>query len=119
MGTRNGYICIRCAYCFEGCLVFKELGWEADGDRGKIILSHGILTGQLEPSQYIADKIFQCTYCKDCIERCSANVSVPDILTAARADLVNVGFEYEAHKDLLNKIKQTGNIFGKEIEPPI
>ena len=112
-------ICIRCAYCFEGCPVFKDLGWEADGSRGKIILSYGLLTGKLEPSQYIADKIFQCTYCKDCIERCSANVSVPDILTATRADLVNAGFEYEAHKNLLNKIKQTGNIFGKKIECPI
>jgi len=111
--------CIRCAYCFEGCPVFKDLGWETDGARGKVILSYGLLTGQLEPSQYVADKIYQCTYCKDCMERCSANVSILDILTAARADLVSAGFEYEAHKGLLNKIKQTGNIFGKEIEPPI
>jgi Fe-S oxidoreductase len=111
--------CIRCAYCFEGCPVFKDLRWEADGARGKVILSYGLLTGQLEPSQHIANKIYQCTYCKDCIERCSASVSIPDILTAARADLVNAGFEYKAHKDLLDKIKQTGNIFGKEIKPPI
>lgn len=112
-------ICIRCAYCFEGCPVFKELGWEADTARGKTILAYGLLTGELEPSQYIADKIFQCTYCKDCIERCSANVSVPDILTAARADLVNAGFKYDTHIELLDKIKRTGNIFGKEIGPPI
>lgn len=109
--------CIRCAYCFEGCPIFNDHKWEPDGARGKVILSYGLLTGQLEPSNYIADKIFQCTYCKDCIERCSANVSIPDILTAARADLVNAGFEYEAHKGLLNKIKQTGNIFGKDIKP--
>lgn len=112
-------ICIRCGYCFEGCPIFKEGGWEADGARGKVILSYGISSGELEPSQYIADKIYQCTYCKDCIERCSANVSIPDILTAARADLVKAGYVYEGHKALLNKIKQSGNIFGKEIEPPI
>ena len=111
--------CIRCAYCFEGCPIFKDLRWESDGARGKVILSFGLLTGQIDPSHYIADKIYQCTYCKDCIERCSAGVSIPDILTAARADLVNAGFEYESHKGLLNKIKQTGNIFGKEIQPPI
>jgi len=110
--------CIRCAYCFEGCPVFKDLRWEADGARGKVVLSYGLFTGQLEPSKYIADKIFQCTYCKDCMERCSADVSIPDILTAARADLVNAGFKYEAHTNLLNKIKQNGNIFGKEIKPP-
>jgi len=109
--------CIRCAYCFEGCPVFKDLSWETDGARGKVILSYGLLADELEPSQYVADKIYQCTYCKDCLERCSAGVAIPDILTAARADLVNAGFEYEAHKDLLNKIRHTGNIFGKEIEP--
>lgn len=112
-------ICIRCAYCFEGCPVFKELGWEADTARGKTIMAYGLLTGELEPSQYIADKIFQCTYCQDCLERCSANVSVTDILTAARADLVNAGFKYDAHTGLLDKIKRTGNIFGEEIEAPI
>jgi len=111
--------CIRCAYCFEGCPVFKDLRWESDGARGKIILSYGLLTGQIEPTKKIAEKIYQCTYCKDCIERCSAKVPIPDILTAARADLVNAGFEYEAHKDLLNKIRQTGNIFGKEIKSPV
>ena len=112
-------ICIRCAYCFEGCPVFKELGWEPDGARGKVILSYGLLSGEIEPSQHIADKIFQCSFCRDCIERCSANVSIPDILTAARADLVEAGFVYKEHKELLDKIKRTGNIFGKEIEPPI
>ena len=111
--------CIRCAYCFEGCPIFKDLKWEPDGARGKIILSYGLFTGQLKPSKNIAEKIYQCTYCKDCIERCSANISIPDILTAARADLVKAGFGYDSHKNLLNKIKQTGNIFGRKIEPPI
>ena len=110
--------CIRCAYCFEGCPIYKDQSWEADGARGKVIISYGLLSGQLEPSEYIADKLYQCTYCKDCLERCSANVSIPDILTAARADLVSAGFEYESHKALLKKIKETGNIFGKEIKPP-
>lgn len=105
-------ICIRCAYCFEGCPVFKELGWESDGARGKAILSYGLLSGEIEPSRYIADKIFQCTYCKDCVERCSASVSIPDILTAARADLVDAGFASDIHKHVIENVKTTGNIFG-------
>jgi len=112
-------ICIRCAYCFEGCPVFKELGWETDAARGKTILAYGLLTGELEPSPYIAEKIYQCTYCRDCLERCSANVNVVDIMTAARADLVDAGFGYESHTDLLDKIKRSGNIFGKEIKAPV
>ena len=112
-------ICIRCAYCFEGCPVFKQLNWEADGPRGKAVLAYGLLSGEVEPTKYLADKIFQCSFCRDCVERCSANVSIPDILTAARADLVNAGFKYDAHLDLLDKIERTGNIFGREIHPPI
>ena len=40
-------ICIRCGYCFEGCPVFKELGWEIDGARGKLIVAYGLLTSEL------------------------------------------------------------------------
>jgi len=105
-------ICIRCAYCFEGCPVFKELGWDTDSPRGKIILSYGLLTAEIEPSQKIADKIFQCTFCKDCVERCSSSVSVPDILEAARAELVEAGFATDTHKYIMNNVKETGNIYG-------
>ncbi|MDI6840008.1 MAG: (Fe-S)-binding protein [bacterium] len=113
-------ICIRCAYCFEGCPVFKELGWESDGARGKAILAYGLLTGELKPSKYIADKIFQCTYCRDCLERCSPSVKIPEILCAARADLVDAGFVYETHKGMVENVKRTGNIFGdEEVTTPV
>jgi len=112
-------ICIRCAYCFEGCPVFKTRNWETDTARGKIILAYGLLTGELEPSKYIAEKIFQCTYCRDCSERCSANVSVVEILAAARAELVEAGFATDIHKGMVKNLKETGNIFGdKEIKAP-
>ncbi|MBN1754842.1 (Fe-S)-binding protein [bacterium] len=110
--------CIRCAYCFEGCPMFKEKGWESDTPRGKVVLAYGLFTGQLEPSDYIAEKILECTFCRDCIQRCSANISVPDILTAARADLVEAGFKYDSHVNLLNKVESSGNIFGKELKAP-
>ena len=112
-------ICIRCGYCFEGCPVFKELGWEIDGARGKLIVAYGLLTSELEPSEYIAEKLFQCTFCRDCVERCSADISVPDIMGAARADLFEAGYSYDSHKELTKKIEKSGNIFGKELKPPV
>ncbi|MBD3370692.1 4Fe-4S dicluster domain-containing protein [Candidatus Fermentibacteria bacterium] len=111
-------ICIRCGYCFEGCPIFKDGGWELDGARGKVILAYGLLSGELEPTEYVAEKLYQCTYCKDCIEKCSANVSIPDIMTAARADLREAGFTYDSHADLLSKVTESGNIFGKELKGP-
>lgn len=113
-------ICIRCAYCFEGCPVFKQLGWESDTARGKLVLSYGLLTGELKPSQRIADSMFQCTYCRDCVERCSANVDIPGVISAARADLVKSGFAYDTHKTIVENVKRTGNIFGdEEVKVPI
>jgi len=111
-------ICIRCAYCFAGCPVFKELGWEADGARGKLVIAYGLMTGELEPSQYIADKLFQCTFCKDCLEQCSANVAIPDVITAMRSDLFDAGYTYKEGNELLDTIKESGNIFGEELKPP-
>ncbi len=110
--------CIRCAYCFEGCPVYEELDWETDSARGKMVMAFGLLSGELEATQFMADKFYQCTFCKDCVERCSANVSVPDILTAVRADLWNNGFQAEEHKALLQKIERSGNIFDQKLEAP-
>lgn len=110
--------CIRCGYCFEGCPVFQEQGWEVDGARGKIVLSYGLLYDELEPSDFIAQKLYECTFCKDCVERCSANVSIPDIISAVRADLYEAGYHYEAHDLLLDKIQQSGNIFNQNLTAP-
>jgi len=110
--------CIRCGYCFEGCPIIKELEWEVDGARGKVVMAYGLLVGDLEASEYIAEKMFQCTFCKDCVERCSANVSIPDILSAVRADFWDHGFALEEHKALLKIIDSSGNIFNQALKPP-
>lgn len=87
--------CIRCGYCYELCPLFKSFNWESDTPRGKLLLIYGMITGNIEPSQEIVDKIFQCFYCKNCSDNCSAGVPVTEILTDARADLINAGFEVE------------------------
>jgi Fe-S oxidoreductase len=104
--------CIRCAYCFEQCPVIKVTKWDTDGARGKVILSYGLLSGELEPSQYIADKLFSCTLCRDCLERCPSKVQILDIIQMARADLVEAGFATDTHNHIMANIKKTGNIDG-------
>lgn len=111
--------CIRCGYCFEACPLFRDQGWEVDGARGKLVLAYGLLNKDLEPSDFINQKLFECTFCKDCVERCSANVSVPDIISAVRTDLFEAGFHNNAHDQLLNKVQESGNIFNKKLSPPV
>jgi coenzyme F420-reducing hydrogenase delta subunit/formate hydrogenlyase subunit 6/NADH:ubiquinone oxidoreductase subunit I len=87
--------CIRCGYCYELCPLFKSFSWESDTPRGKLLIIHGMITGKIQPSRETVDKIFQCFYCKNCSDNCSAGVPVTDILTDARADLINAGFDVQ------------------------
>ncbi len=84
--------CIRCGYCFEHCPLFKYTGWESDAPRAKIITAFGLLSGELEPSEAAADKLFNCFYCKRCEAACSSGVTLTDIFTDARKDLVEMGY---------------------------
>ncbi len=86
-------VCIRCGYCFEHCHLFKTSRWEIDTPRAKLILLYGILHGEVLPTEYLANKIFECFYCKRCDDNCSAGVPVTEIITDARADLIDAGFD--------------------------
>ena len=85
--------CIRCGYCYELCPLFKSYNWESDTPRGKLLLIYGMINDEIKPSQGIVDKIFQCFYCKNCSDNCSAGVPVTDSLNDARADLIEQGFD--------------------------
>jgi len=85
--------CIRCGYCYELCPLYKTLNWESNTPRGKLILLHGIISGKIEPTQEIAELIFQCFYCQQCTDNCSAGVPVTEIFTEARADFIDAGFD--------------------------
>ncbi len=112
--------CIRCAYCFEECPVIEQKGWDTSGARGKITLSYGLLSGELEPTQSIADNLFQCTLCRNCESKCPSGVEVCDIILSARADLVENGFANDTHKYVIKNIKESGNIYGDtEAIPPV
>ena len=76
--------CIRCGYCFEHCPMFKHTGWESDAPRAKIITAFGLITGEVEPSESAADKMFSCFYCKRCEAACSSGVPLTEIFTDAR-----------------------------------
>lgn len=88
-------ICIRCGYCYEHCPLYKVSNWEIDTPRGRLLLAYGLLTGEVEPSPYVAEKLFQCFYCMNCSKSCSAKVSPTDIFTDARADFLESGFEVQ------------------------
>lgn len=86
-------ICIRCGYCSENCPLYRTSGWEIDTPRGRLLLTYGLLSGEVEPSSYVTERLFECFYCRNCSKSCSAKVSPTDIFTDVRADLLEAGFE--------------------------
>ncbi|HEC78668.1 MAG TPA: FAD-binding protein [candidate division WOR-3 bacterium] len=112
--------CTMCGYCKNVCPTFISLLWDPPSSRGRMIMSYGILEGELEPDDSVVKAIYQCTLCRDCNRRCPSKVKVPDVVRAARAELVERGLAYDAHKAFIDNIKKTGNIFAdEEVMAPI
>ncbi len=113
-------MCTMCGYCKNVCPTFVSLLWDPPSSRGRVIMSYGMLEGELEPDDSVVSALYQCTLCRDCNRRCPSKVEVPDIVRAARADLVEKGLAYDAHKAFIENIKKTGNIFAdEEVMAPI
>ena len=85
-------VCIRCGYCYAHCPIYKSTRWETDSPRAKLALIYGMLNGEVEPSDYIAEKMLECFYCKSCQTNCSSSIPITEILTDAQADLREAGF---------------------------
>ncbi len=112
--------CTMCGYCKNVCPTFLNLLWDPPSSRGRIIMAYGMLEGELEPDDSVVSALYQCTLCRDCNRRCPSKVKVPDIIRAARADLVVKGLAYDEHKAFIDNIKKTGNIFAdEEVMAPI
>jgi glycolate oxidase len=112
--------CTMCGYCKNVCPTFVDLLRDPPSSRGRLIMAYGMLEKELEVDDSVVSALYQCTLCRDCNRRCPSKVKVPDIVRAARADLVEAGFAYDSHKAFIDNIKKTGNIFADtEVMAPL
>ena len=80
--------CTKCGFCMSSCPVYREERDESSVARGKIMLIRSLLSGDLDTTAGIADKLNRCTLCMTCSQNCPAGTNVPAVVTAARADKV-------------------------------
>jgi glycolate oxidase subunit GlcD len=107
-------VCVKCGFCRGGCPVFDQTSLESTNARGKVILAYNLLTGKLEPSNELADKLFQCTTCMNCTITCPSQIKVADIVESIRAYLVDHGFSHLNHKKIAENIEKFHNPFGED-----
>ena len=105
--------CFRCGYCkftFEysdfNCPSYKKYRFETYSTGGRMWLIYGIINGDLQWSQNLANVLYSCSTCGNCMENCrfdKFNDFLVDIIEAARVEAVKNGFCPEKQKALLER----------------
>ena len=103
-----------CGFCKSVCPSFKSIGWDSALSRGRIVLTYGLLTGDLQPDESLVRNMYTCTTCADCVRRCPSKVEIVDIIEMCRADLVKAGCILPKHKAMCENILADGNPFGEK-----
>lgn len=80
--------CVRCGTCRSVCPTFGVIQRETASARGKVSLVDALVKGDLEPSDRFVKHITECVLCEACQEVCPNEVRVPDIILAARREVV-------------------------------
>jgi glycolate oxidase subunit GlcD len=101
--------CIQCGFCRAGCPTFGESTLESLNAKGRVTLAFNMLLGDLEPSEELAKRLYQCTMCLNCKAVCPAQVKVSTIVRAARERLVEKGYLPEAFKPALASMIDAAN----------
>ncbi len=108
--------CMRCGFCRPLCPTWGFSEWDTGSPRGRMMLVRGMLQGDLEPSEYIADRLYLCTTCGYCEWRCPAGTKTVDIIEAARADLADLGLGRKSHHYIEERIREENNPLGEAKE---
>lgn len=101
--------CIQCGFCRAGCPTFGETTLESLNAKGRITLAYNMLMGELEPSEDLAKRLYQCMLCLNCKAVCPAQVNVSDIVRSARVRLAEKGYLPEVFKPVLAAMIDSAN----------
>ncbi|MFX1500259.1 MAG: (Fe-S)-binding protein [Promethearchaeota archaeon] len=105
--------CFRCGYCkFThnysdfNCPSYKKYRFETYSTGGRLWLIYGIISGEIEWNESLANVIYACTTCGNCTENCKFEKFkdfLVDIIEAARVEAVKNGFCPEKQNVLLDR----------------
>ncbi|MCQ1536756.1 (Fe-S)-binding protein [Methanosarcina sp. KYL-1] len=109
---RSVYKCVQCGTCRSVCPVFDVVGWESANTRGRMLIIKSLLEGR-EPSEDVLPSLATCTTCGICAAKCPAGANPPEVVEAARAQLVKCGITTEGQEKLRSAVTTSGNSFGE------
>ena len=111
--------CFRCGYCkFPNnyqdfnCPSYSKFRFETYSPGGRMWLLRAWLNGEMKTSPRLAEILFSCATCGNCVEHCVFPKFKDDILhafLAAREEMVNQGTVPPAVRDYLKALQVHGN----------
>jgi len=114
--------CFRCGYCkfpidwidVNNCPAYARFRLESYSTGGRLWLIRAWLNDQIDWTERLAQIVYSCTACKNCVEKCPLrfNVDIVDMIIAARSEMVERGSIPSAVKQFLENIQRQGNPYG-------
>jgi Fe-S oxidoreductase len=114
--------CFRCGYCkfpanwsdVNNCPPYARYRMESYSCGGRLWLTRAWLNGFMEWSEHLAEILYACTTCGNCVVKCplSFNVDIVNMIVAARGEMVERGTVPRAVKTFLENVELHGNPYG-------
>ncbi len=117
--------CFRCGYCtfptdysYFNCPSYRRFRFESYSTGGRLWLTYAWVKGEIEWSEHLAEILYSCTTCKNCVEQCPMKFAsdIVEWIVGARSDMVEkskipveVGRFFEAVQVYGNPLKLPGS----------
>ena len=98
--------CVGCGFCLAVCPTYHSLGDERDSPRGRIVLIHAMLKGELTPRQ-VRPHLDRCLSCNACMTACPSGVDYRRLSDYARTVIETSAMRApndESHRQFLLKV---------------
>jgi len=114
--------CFRCGYCkfptdwddVTNCPAYARYRLESYSTGGRLWLIRAWVNGELEWTENLANIIYTCAACKNCVEKCPLSFSddIVNMVIAAKNAMVELGLLPSPVKSFLENIQLHGNPYG-------
>jgi Fe-S oxidoreductase len=114
--------CFRCGYCkfptdwddVTNCPAYARFRLESYSAGGRLWLIRAWVNGELEWTENLANIIYACAACKNCVEKCPLSFSddIVNMVIAAKNAMVELGLLPSSVKKFLDNIQLHGNPYG-------
>jgi Fe-S oxidoreductase len=110
--------CFRCGYCkfptdysAFNCPAYNRFRFDTYSTGGRLWLTYAWLKGEIPWSEHLAEILYTCTTCKNCVEQCPMKFApeIVDWIIEARSDMVEQGKIPARVKRFLESVYNYGN----------